>query len=97
MRSEVQGQQNRLLQVQIVALHRIEELEKLMSDFIYELHHQQHIVTQYWSLNQVCEQILFNIQKLIRALQAAHQQHLSLDLLSSSQLQDLFTATALKA
>jgi len=47
---EVQGQQNQLLQVQIVALHHIEELEKLMSDFIYELHHQQHIVTWYWSL-----------------------------------------------
>jgi hypothetical protein len=68
-----------------------------MSDLIYELHHQKHIVTQYWSLDQVREQIWFNIQKLIRALQAAHQQRLSLDLLSSSRLQDLFTAAILKA
>jgi hypothetical protein len=70
---EVQGQQNRLLQVQAVTLHRVDELQKLMSNFIYEPHHQQHIVARYWTRDQVREQIRFNIQKLIRALQAAHQ------------------------
>jgi len=44
---EVQGQQNQLFQVQTVTLHWVEELQKLMSDFIYELHHHQHIVTRY--------------------------------------------------
>ncbi len=44
-----------------------------MSKVIYELHYLERIVTRYWSLEQVRQQIHFNIQKLIRALQAAHQ------------------------
>jgi hypothetical protein len=94
---EVQGQQNWLLQVQAVTLHRVDELQKLMKDFVYELHNQQHIVTRYWTLDQVREQIRFNIQKLIRTLQAAHQRRLSFDLLTSHRLQDLFAAAAIKA
>ena len=54
-------------------------------------------VTRYWSLDQVWQQIRFNIQKLIWALQAAHQWRLLIDLLSSAQLQDLFDATMVKA
>ena len=94
---EVQGQQNRLLQVQAATLHHVDELQKLMKDFVYELHHQQHIVTRYWTLDQVREQIRFNIQKLIRALQAAHQRRLSFDLLNSKRLQELFAAASIKA
>ena len=54
-------------------------------------------VTRYWSLDQVWQQIRFNIQKLIWALQAALQRRLLIDLLSSAQLQDLLDATMVKA
>ena len=54
-------------------------------------------VTRYWSLDQVWQQIRFNIQKLIWALQAAHLWRLLIYLLSSAQLQDLFDATMVKA
>jgi hypothetical protein len=94
---EVQGNQNQLLQVQTVAIHKVDELEKLMSEVIYELHYLERIVTQYWSLELVQQQICFNIQKLIRALQAAQQQRLSIDLLSSTRLQDLFDAATVNA
>jgi hypothetical protein len=94
---EVQGNQNQLLQVQTVAIHKVDELEKLMSEVIYELHYLERIVTQYWSLEQVQQKICFNIQKLIRALQAAQQQRLSIDLLSSTRLQDLFDAATVNA
>ncbi len=68
-----------------------------MSEVIYELHYVECIITPYWSLDQVRQQIRFNIQKLIRALQAAHQRRLSIDLLSSARLQDLFDAATVKA
>jgi hypothetical protein len=50
---EVQGQRNQFLQMQAVTLYQVDELQKLMSDFVYELHHHQHIVARYWSLDQV--------------------------------------------
>ena len=54
-------------------------------------------ITRYWSLDQVRQQIRFNIQKLIWALQATHQWRLLIDLLSSAQLQDLLDAIMVKA
>ncbi len=70
---KIQGQQNQLLQVQTVALHQIDELEGLMKEIIHELHYSKYIVARYWALDQVQEQIGFNIQKLIQALPAGHQ------------------------
>jgi len=54
-------------------------------------------ITRYWSLDQVRQQIRFNIQKVIWTLKATHQRRLLIDLLSSTQLQDLLDATMVKA
>jgi hypothetical protein len=51
----------------------------------------------YCALQQVQVKLHFNINKLIQALQSAHLCCLSLDLLSSSCLRDLFDAVTLKA
>jgi hypothetical protein len=51
----------------------------------------------YSALDQVRSQLRFNLQKLIRALQAAHYCRLSLNLLSSEKLKKLFDAAARKA
>jgi len=53
-----------------------------MSEVIYELNYVERIITRYWSLDQVQQQIRFNIQELSRPLQAAQQRRLSIDLLS---------------
>jgi hypothetical protein len=42
-------------------------------------------------------QLRFNLHKLIRALQVAHYRRLSIDLLPSDRLQDLFDAANTKA
>jgi hypothetical protein len=51
----------------------------------------------YTALDQVRSQLRFHLQKLIRALQAAHYRRLSLDLLPSEKLKKLFDAAARKA
>ena len=43
---KVQGNQNWLLQVQTVDLHKIDELENLMGEVIYELHYVERIYHQ---------------------------------------------------
>jgi hypothetical protein len=51
----------------------------------------------YSSLDYSRDQLRANIQKLIRALQAAHHRRLSIDLLPSATLKKLFDAAARKA
>jgi hypothetical protein len=51
----------------------------------------------YCSLDYAHSQLHFNLHELIRAVQAAHYQRLSLDLLPSHCLKDLYDAAVLKA
>jgi hypothetical protein len=47
---EVQGQQNWLLQIQMVTLHQIDEMEDIMRDVPCELQTAQFVFINYWSL-----------------------------------------------
>jgi hypothetical protein len=91
---EVEDQQHRLLYVQAVQVQRIEEVETALKS-LYELLKTSH--TAWISYSSLDYQLRANIQKLTRALQAAHYRQLSIDLLPSSTLKKLFDAAARKA
>jgi len=94
---EVEDQQHRLLYVQAVQIQRIEEIENALKS-LYEMLKTSHAAwISYSSLDYSRDQLRANIQKLIRALQAAHHRRLSIDLLPSSTLKKLFDAAARKA
>jgi hypothetical protein len=94
---EVEDQQHRLLYVQAVQIQRIEEIENSLKS-LYEMLRNSHSTwISYSSLDYSRDQLRANIQKLIRALQAAHHRRLSIDLLPSSTLKKLFDAAARKA
>ena len=94
---EVEDQQHRLLYVQAVQIQRIEEIENSLKS-LYEMLKTSHSTwISYSSLDYSRDQLRANIQKLIRALQAAHHRRLSIDLLPSSTLKKLFDAAARKA
>ncbi len=94
---QVQDQQNRLLQIQTVQLHRIEEIEAAVNMLTHALETGHSAWLNYRTLDYARSQLRFNLHKLIPALQAAHYRHLSLDLLTSHRLKDLFEAAVLKA
>jgi len=94
---EVEDQQHRLLYVQAVQVQRIEEIETALKG-LYEMLKTSHSTwISYSSLDYSRDQLRANIQKLIRALQAAHHRRLSIDLLPSATLKKLFDAAARKA
>ncbi len=94
---KVKDQQHRLLYVQAVQVQCIEEVETALKS-LYELLKTSHTAwISYSSLDYARDQLRANIQKLIRALQAAHYHWLSIDLLPSSTLKKLFDAAARKA
>jgi hypothetical protein len=94
---EVEDQQHRLLYVQAVQIQRIEEIENSLKS-LYEMLKTSHSTwISYSSLDYSRDQLRANIQKLIRALQAAHHRRLSIDLLPSTTLKKLFDAAARKA
>jgi len=94
---KVEDQQHRLLYVQAVQIQRIEEVENALKS-LYEMLKKSHAAwISYSSLDYARDQLRANIQKLIRALQAAHHRRLSIDLLPSSTLKKLFDAAARKA
>ena len=94
---EVEDQQHRLLYVQAVQIQRIEEIENSLKG-LYEMLKTSHSTwISYSSLDYSRDQLRANIQKLIRALQAAHHRRLSIDLLPSATLKKLFDAAARKA
>jgi hypothetical protein len=95
--NEVQDQQNRLLQIQTIQLHCIEEIEGAVRTITLTLETGHSAWLNYQSLDYACSQLCFNLHKLIRALQAAHYWRLSLDLLPSHRLKALFDAAVLKA
>jgi hypothetical protein len=94
---EVQDQQNWLLHVQTVSLSRLNSMDNAIQQLYKALKTGHTAWINYSALDQVRSQLRFNLQKLIRALQAAHYRRLSLDLLPSEKLKKLFDAAARKA
>ena len=94
---EVEDQQHRLLYVQAVQIQRIEEIENSLKGLYEMLKTSNSTWISYSSLDYSRDQLRANIQKLIRALQAAHHRRLSIDLLPSATLKKLFDAAARKA
>jgi len=94
---EVEDQQHRLLQVQAVQLQRIEEIEAAIKQLYSSIKNGHAAWISYSSLDFARDQLRANLQKLIRALQAAHHRRLSIDLLPSDTLKRLFDAAARKA
>jgi hypothetical protein len=94
---EVKDQQHRLLHVQAVQLQQIEEVETALKS-LYQMLKTSHATwISYSSLDYSRDQLRANLQKLIRALQAAHHRRLSIDLLNSDTLRKLFDAASRKA
>ncbi len=94
---EVQDQQNLLLHVQALQLQRLNEINDAIKQLYSALKTGHTAWINYSALDHAPSQLWFNLQKLIRALQAAHYCHLSLDLLPSEKLKKLFDAAARKA
>jgi hypothetical protein len=94
---EVEDQQHRLLQVQAVQLQRIKEIETAIKQLYQALKNHHAAWISYSSLDYARDQLRANLQKLIRALQAAHHRCLSIDLLPSDTLRKLFDAATQKA
>ncbi len=91
---EVEDQQHRLLHVQAVQLQRIEEIETAIKQLYQSMKKGHSAWISYSSLDFARDQLRANLQKLIRALQAAHHRRLSIDLLPSDTLRRLFDAVA---
>jgi hypothetical protein len=88
--NEVEDQQHWLLYVQAVQVQCIEEVETALKS-LYELLKTSHTAwISYSSLDYARDQLRANIQKLTRALQAAHYRRLSINLLPSSTLKKAF-------
>jgi hypothetical protein len=94
---EVEDQQHRLLHVQAVQLQRIEEIETAIKQLYSSIKTGHTAWISYSSLDFARDQLRANLQKLVRALQAAHHRRLSIDLLPSDTLKRLFDAAARKA
>jgi hypothetical protein len=80
---EVQDQQHRLLHVQTVQLQRLEEIEAAVQQLYSSLRQGHTAWINYSFLDYARSQLRANLQKLIRALQAAHYHQLWIDLLPS--------------
>jgi hypothetical protein len=94
---EVKDQQHRLLHAQTVQVQRIEDIESAIKHLYQSLKTGHLAWINYSSLDYARGQLRTNLQKLIRALQAAHHRRLSIDLLPSGTLKKLFDAAAQKA
>ncbi len=69
----------------------------ILQEVILKLEQSETTWVNYFALDHGHLQLHFHVQKLMRALQAAHLRHLSIDLLDSAQLSHIFDATARKA
>ncbi len=94
---EVQNQQHRPLQIQQVTLSRLDDLETILREVIQEMERSETTWVNYFALDHARIQLHFHMQKLTRALQAAHLRRLSVDLLDSKQLRHIFDTTTCKA
>jgi hypothetical protein len=70
--SEVQDQQNCLLQIQTVQLHHMEEIKSAVCTITPALETGHSAWLNYHSLDYARSQLCCNLHKLIRALQATH-------------------------
>jgi hypothetical protein len=75
---EVEDQQHLLLHVKAVQLQRIEEVKTAFKQLYQSLKHGHAAWISYSSLDYACDQLRANLQKFIRALQAAHHHRLSI-------------------
>jgi len=92
--SEVKNEQHRLLQIQQIAMTRLDALEKVLREVIVEMEWSENTWVNYFALDHARVQLHFHLQKLVRGLQAAHLRRLSVDLLDNKQLRHIFdTAT----
>jgi hypothetical protein len=94
---EVGNQQHRLLQIQQVTLARLDDLETVLQEVVLEMERAKTTWVNYFALDHARIQLHFHLQKLTRALQAAHLRRLSVDLLDGTQLRRIFDTAARKA
>ncbi len=95
--SEVKNEQHRLLQIQQIAMTRLDTLEKVLREVIVEMERSENTWVNYFALDHARVQLHFYLQKLVRGLQAAHLRRLSVDLLDSKQLHHIFDTAAKQA
>jgi hypothetical protein len=93
----VAARQNRLLQITGVSLQRLDNLESMMTATMMLLAEDIDTSLAHRQLRAIHDQPHPQYQQIIRAVQAAHQRRLSVDLLNATRLQDLFHAAQLKA
>jgi len=94
---EIRDQQHRFLRIQQVTLARLDDLETVLREVIQEMERSETTWVNYFALDHARIQLYFHMQKLTRALQAAHLRRLSVDLLDGKQLRHIFDTTARKA
>jgi hypothetical protein len=93
----VAARQNRVLQITAVTLQGLDSLESVMTATMTLLAEDIDISLAHRQLRAIRDQLHLQYQQIVRAVQAAHQRHLSVDLLNATRLQDLFHAAQLKA
>jgi hypothetical protein len=94
---EILDQQNRLLHIQAIQLHQMDDIEANVQ-WLYSALRTGHTAWINYSLLEYARsQLRNNLHKLVRALQAAHYRCLSLDLLPSDKLKKLFDTANRKA
>ncbi len=86
-----------MLQITAVTLQRLDNLESEMTATMTLLAEDIDISLAYRQLRAICDQLHLQYQQIVRAVQAAHQHCLLVDLLNATRLQDLFNAAQLKA
>jgi hypothetical protein len=93
----VAAHQNQLLQITAVMLKRLDTLETLMAKTIELLSKDIDLTVIQRKIRMIRDQLHLQYQQIVRAIQAAHQRCMSVDLLNTTRLQDLFHAAQLKA
>jgi hypothetical protein len=94
---EVHNQQHWLMQIQQVTLSWLDDLETVLREVVQEMERSETTWVNHFALDHGRIQLHFYIQKLTRAVQAAHLCCLSVDLLDSAQLRHIFDMAAQKA
>jgi hypothetical protein len=94
---EVRNQQHRMMQVQQVTLSRLDDLETVLREVVQEMECSETTWVNHFALDHGRIQLHFYIQKLTRALQAAHLCCLLVDLLDSTQLRHIYDTATRKA
>jgi hypothetical protein len=75
----------------------LDNLEKVLREVIVEMEQSENTWVNYFALDHALVQLHFYLQKLVRGLQAAHLRRLSVDLLDSKQLHNIFDTAAKQA